>query len=124
MRRTVVECNDCSCQTDQVTVVDEVPTQELEGTVEDQRLQIQKALKENTASEEALKEFELELENKYCKNLASQVTTNCSLCLEFVKLLCPIKSPKKKKKVDSSTNFLLNLVLVFVVLEIAFLKKF
>lgn len=92
MRRTVVECNDCSCQTDQVTVVDEVSTKELEGPVEDQRLQIQK---ENTASEEALKEFELELENKYCKNLASQVTNNCSVCLESVKLLCPTKSPKK-----------------------------
>ncbi|XP_039933570.1 centrosomal protein of 152 kDa isoform X2 [Hirundo rustica] len=73
MRRTVVECNDCSCQTDQVTVVDEVSTKELEGTVGDQRLQIQKALKENAASEEALKELGLELENKYCKNLASQL---------------------------------------------------
>ncbi|XP_054128917.1 centrosomal protein of 152 kDa isoform X3 [Melozone crissalis] len=71
VRRTVVECNDCSCQTDQA--VDEASTKELEGTVEEQRLQIQKALKENTASEEALKEFQLELENKYCKNLASQV---------------------------------------------------
>lgn len=96
MRRTVVECNDCSCQTDQV--VDEASTKELEGTVEDQRLQIQKVLKENTASEEALKEFELELENKYCKNLASQVTNNCSLCLESVKLLYSLKSPKKRKK--------------------------
>ncbi|XP_050165651.1 LOW QUALITY PROTEIN: centrosomal protein of 152 kDa [Myiozetetes cayanensis] len=73
MRRTVVECNDCSCQTDQVTAVDEVPTKELEGTVEDQRLQIQKAQRGTVASEEALKEFELELENKYRKNLASQV---------------------------------------------------
>nr|XP_005483420.1 centrosomal protein of 152 kDa isoform X3 [Zonotrichia albicollis] len=71
VRRTVVECSDCSCQTDQA--VDEASAKELEGTVEDQRLQIQKALKENTASEEALKEFQLELENKYCKNLASQV---------------------------------------------------
>ncbi|NXO07112.1 CE152 protein, partial [Oriolus oriolus] len=104
MRRTVVECNDCSCQTDQVTVVDEVSTKELEGTVEDQRLQIQKALKENTASEEALKEFELELENKYCKNLVSQVTNNCSVCLESVKLLCPIKSPKKKTLVLSAAE--------------------
>lgn len=91
MRRTVVECNDCSCQTDQA--MDEASTKELEGTVEDQRLQIQKALKENTASEEALKELELELENKYCKNLASQVTNNCSVYLESVKLLCPLKSP-------------------------------
>ncbi|XP_042660230.1 centrosomal protein of 152 kDa [Tyto alba] len=73
MRRTVVECNDCSSQTDRVTVVDEASTKELEGIVEDQRLQIQKALKENTASEEAIKEFEIELENKYRKNLASQV---------------------------------------------------
>ncbi|KAM7102870.1 centrosomal protein of 152 kDa isoform 2-T3 [Ciconia maguari] len=73
MRRTVVECNDCSSQTDQVTVVDEASTKELEGIVEDQRLQIQKALKENMASEEALKELEIELENKYRKNLASQL---------------------------------------------------
>ncbi|XP_027500393.1 centrosomal protein of 152 kDa isoform X2 [Corapipo altera] len=73
IRRTVVECNDCSCQTDQVTAVDDIPTKELEGTVEDQRLQIQKAQRENMASEEALKEFELELENKYRKNLASQL---------------------------------------------------
>ncbi|KAM9637766.1 centrosomal protein of 152 kDa isoform 2-T2 [Morphnus guianensis] len=72
-RRTVVECNDCSSQTDQVTVVDEASTKELEGIVGVQRLQIQKALKENMASEEALKEFEIELENKYRKNLASQV---------------------------------------------------
>ncbi|NWR40897.1 CE152 protein, partial [Regulus satrapa] len=86
-RRTVVECNDCSCQTDQVTVVDEVSAKKLEGTVEDQRLQNQEARKESTASEEALKEFELELENKYHKNLASQVTNNCSVCLESVKLL-------------------------------------
>lgn len=82
MRRTIVECNDCSSQTDQVAVVDEVSTKELEGTVEDQRLQIQKALKEKMVSEEALKEFEIELENKYCKKLASQVTNNCSVCLE------------------------------------------
>ncbi|XP_074736517.1 centrosomal protein of 152 kDa isoform X2 [Strix uralensis] len=71
--RTVVECNSCSCQTDRVTVVDEASTKELKGVVEDQRLQMQKALKENTASEEGLKEFEIELENKYRKNLASQV---------------------------------------------------
>uniref|UniRef100_A0A8C8B125 Centrosomal protein 152 n=1 Tax=Otus sunia TaxID=257818 RepID=A0A8C8B125_9STRI len=71
--RTVVECNSCSCQTDQVTVVDEALTKELKGVVENQRLQMQKALKENTASEEGLKEFEIELENKYRKNLASQV---------------------------------------------------
>ncbi|KAF1426033.1 hypothetical protein FQV23_0000984, partial [Spheniscus humboldti] len=72
-RRTVVECNDCSSQTDRVTVVDEASAKELEGIVEDQRLQIQKALKESMASEEVLKEFEIELENKYRKNLASQV---------------------------------------------------
>ncbi|XP_061203341.1 centrosomal protein of 152 kDa isoform X2 [Neopsephotus bourkii] len=73
VRRTVVECNDCSSQTDQVTVVDEVSTKELEGIVEDQKLQIQKALKEKMVSEEALKEFEIELENKYRKKLASQL---------------------------------------------------
>ncbi|XP_009274769.1 PREDICTED: centrosomal protein of 152 kDa [Aptenodytes forsteri] len=72
-RRTVAECNDCSSQTDRVTVVDEASAKELEGIVEDQRLQIQKALKESMASEEALKEFGIELENKYRKNLASQV---------------------------------------------------
>ncbi|KAK2539560.1 centrosomal protein of 152 kDa isoform X1 [Columba livia] len=72
-RRTAVECNDCSSQTNRVTVVDEASTKELEAVVEDHRLQVQMALKENTTSEEALKEFEIELENKYCKNLSSQV---------------------------------------------------
>ncbi|OWK62101.1 Centrosomal protein [Lonchura striata] len=100
VRRIVVECNDCSCQTDQV--VDEVSTKELERTVEDQRLQIQKALKENTASEESLKEFELELENKYCKNLASQVTYNCSVCLESLKLLCSLNKFFICLKVDAA----------------------
>ncbi|NXX40118.1 CE152 protein, partial [Tricholaema leucomelas] len=73
VRRTAVECNDCSSQTDPVTIVDESSSKELEGTVEDQRLQIQKSLKENMASEEVLKEFKLELENKYHRNLARQV---------------------------------------------------
>ncbi|KAM8997007.1 centrosomal protein of 152 kDa isoform 2-T2 [Ara ararauna] len=73
MRRTVVGCNDCGSQTDQVTVVDEVSTKELEGGAEVDRLQIQKALKEKMVSEETLKEFEIELENKYRKKLASQV---------------------------------------------------
>jgi len=74
MRRTVVECNDFSSQTDRVAVVDEASAKQLEGIVEDQRLQIQKAQKEHMASEEALKELEIELENKYHKNLTSQVT--------------------------------------------------
>uniref|UniRef100_A0A8C0ET87 Centrosomal protein 152 n=1 Tax=Bubo bubo TaxID=30461 RepID=A0A8C0ET87_BUBBB len=63
--RTVVECNSCSCQTDRVTVVDEASTKELKGVVEDQRLQMQKALKENTlalvlsaAEEKWKKEYE------------------------------------------------------------------
>ncbi|NWH64856.1 CE152 protein, partial [Geococcyx californianus] len=73
MRRKVVECNDCSSQTDQVTVVDEASATELEGIGEDQRLQNQKALKEKMACEEALKELEIELENKYRKNYTSQV---------------------------------------------------
>lgn len=76
--------------------MDEASAKELEGIVDDQRLQIQKALKESMASEEALKEFEIELENKYHKNLASQVTNNCSVCLEHVKLPCATKSLKKK----------------------------
>ncbi|NWS67804.1 CE152 protein, partial [Crotophaga sulcirostris] len=73
MRRSVVECNDCSSQTDQVTVVDEASATELEGIVGDQRLQIQKALKGKVASEETLKEFEIALENKFHKNITSQV---------------------------------------------------
>uniref|UniRef100_A0A8C3JHP6 Centrosomal protein 152 n=1 Tax=Calidris pygmaea TaxID=425635 RepID=A0A8C3JHP6_9CHAR len=76
MGRTVVECNDCSSQTDRVTVMEEASTKELEGVVEDQRLQIQKALKENMASEEALKEFEIELENKYCKKSCQVILNN------------------------------------------------
>ncbi|XP_067999873.1 centrosomal protein of 152 kDa isoform X2 [Melanerpes formicivorus] len=73
VRRTVVKCNDRSSQTDPVTIVDEASSKELEGIVEDQRLQTQKSLKENMASEEALKEFKIELENKYHRNLARQV---------------------------------------------------
>ncbi|KAM9270593.1 LOW QUALITY PROTEIN: centrosomal protein of 152 kDa [Cariama cristata] len=65
-RRTVVG-KDCSSQTDGVT---EVSTKELE-VVEEQRLQIQKALR-NMASEEALKEFEIELE-KYRKILPARL---------------------------------------------------
>ncbi|XP_039413813.1 centrosomal protein of 152 kDa isoform X1 [Corvus cornix cornix] len=112
MRRTVVECNDCSCQTDPVTVVDEVSAKELEGTVEDQRLQIQK---ENTASEEALKEFELELENKYCKNLASQVdaalTQAHSKWLQEYKLNLKIEQEKWEKEHQKTTAKQLALVL-------------
>ncbi|XP_062439672.1 centrosomal protein of 152 kDa [Rhea pennata] len=72
-RRILVECNDCSSQTDQGTVTDETLSKELARIVEDQKRQLQKALKEKMASEEALKELEIELENKYRKNLASQV---------------------------------------------------
>ncbi|XP_014743242.1 PREDICTED: LOW QUALITY PROTEIN: centrosomal protein of 152 kDa [Sturnus vulgaris] len=115
VRRTVVECNDCSCQTDQVTVVDEVSTKELEGTVEDQRLQTQKALKENTASEEVLKEFELELENKYSKNLASQVdaalTQAHAKWLQEYKLNLKIEQEKWEKEHQKTTAKQLALVL-------------
>lgn len=73
-------------------IADEASPKELEEIVEDQRLQIHKALKENLASGETLKEFEIELKNKYHKNLASQVTNNYSICLEPVKLPCATKS--------------------------------
>lgn len=102
--------------------MDEASTKELEGIVGVQRLQIQKALKENMASEEALKEFEIELENKYRKNLASQVTNNCSVCLDPVKLPCATKS-SKKKKVFSSTNFLLSSVVDISYIRNKFKKK-
>ncbi|KAM8804402.1 centrosomal protein of 152 kDa [Eudromia elegans] len=72
-RRILVECNDYSTQTDQITVMDETSSKELARIVEDQKLQLQKALKEKMASEKALKELEIELENKYHKKLASQV---------------------------------------------------
>ncbi|NXD19860.1 CE152 protein, partial [Spelaeornis formosus] len=115
VRRTVVECNDCSCQTDQVTVVDEVSTKELEVTVEDQRLQIQKALKKNTTSEEVLKEFELELENKYCKNLASQVdaalTQAHAKWLQEYKLNLKIEQEKWEKEHQKTAAKQLALVL-------------
>nr|XP_021393178.1 centrosomal protein of 152 kDa isoform X1 [Lonchura striata domestica] len=113
VRRIVVECNDCSCQTDQV--VDEVSTKELERTVEDQRLQIQKALKENTASEESLKEFELELENKYCKNLASQVDAALAQAqakwLQEYRLNLKIEQEKWEKEQQKTTAKQLALVL-------------
>ncbi|XP_047908335.2 centrosomal protein of 152 kDa isoform X3 [Anser cygnoides] len=73
MRRTVADCNDCGSQTDRVTVVDDDSFKELAGIIADQKLQIEKALKENMSSGEALREFEIELENKYCKHLAIQV---------------------------------------------------
>ncbi|CAN8187639.1 unnamed protein product [Coccothraustes coccothraustes] len=113
VKRTVVECNDCSCQTDQV--VDEASTKELKGTVEDQRLQIQKALKENTASEGALKEFELELENKYCKNLASQVDAALAQAhakwLQEYKLNLKTEQEKWEKEHQKTTAEQLALVL-------------
>ncbi|XP_071424634.1 centrosomal protein of 152 kDa isoform X2 [Pithys albifrons albifrons] len=101
MRRTVVECNDCSCQADLVTTVDEASAKELEGTVEDQRLQIQKALKENMASEEALKEFELQLENKYHKNLASQVDAALTqVHAKWLQELTDLKEYKQNLKIE------------------------
>ncbi|XP_056356022.1 centrosomal protein of 152 kDa isoform X1 [Oenanthe melanoleuca] len=115
VRRTVVECNDCSCQTDQVTIVDGVSTKELEGTVEDQRLQTQKALKENTASKEVLKEFELELENKCCENLASQgdaaLTQAHAKWLQQYKLNLKIEQEKWEKEHQKTTAKQLALVL-------------
>nr|XP_009679650.1 PREDICTED: centrosomal protein of 152 kDa isoform X1 [Struthio camelus australis] len=72
-RRILVDFNDSSSQTEQVTFTDETSSKELARIVEDQKLQLQKALKEKMASEEALKELEIALENKYHKNLASQV---------------------------------------------------
>ncbi|NWU58096.1 CE152 protein, partial [Dromas ardeola] len=101
MRRTVVECNDCSSQTDRVTIVDEASTKELEGIVEDQRLQIQKALKENMASEEALKEFKIELENKYCKNLASQIDAALTQArVRWLQELTDLKEYKVNLKIE------------------------
>ncbi|NXC45079.1 CE152 protein, partial [Penelope pileata] len=73
MRRTLVESKDCCSQTDRASLVSDASTKELARIVEDQKLQIQKALKEKKASEEALKELEIELESKYRKRLASQV---------------------------------------------------
>ncbi|XP_072201616.1 centrosomal protein of 152 kDa [Excalfactoria chinensis] len=73
IKKTVFECKDCGSQTDRVTCVSDASTEELARVVEDQKLQIQKALKEKKASEEALKELEIKLESKYRKRLASQV---------------------------------------------------
>ncbi|NXP43731.1 CE152 protein, partial [Heliornis fulica] len=99
--RAVVECNDCGSQTDRVTVVDEASTNKLEWIVEDQRLQIQKALKENKASEEALKAFEIELENKYHKNLASQVDTALTLArAKWLQELTDLKEYKANLKIE------------------------
>ncbi|KAM9275735.1 LOW QUALITY PROTEIN: centrosomal protein of 152 kDa [Morus bassanus] len=100
MRTTVVECNDYSSQTD-VAVVDEASIKELEGIVEDQRLQIQKALKQNMASEEALKELEIELEYKYCKNFASQVNAALSQArARWLQELTDLKEYKVNLKIE------------------------
>ncbi|XP_021262936.1 centrosomal protein of 152 kDa isoform X3 [Numida meleagris] len=73
IKKPVFECKDCGSQTDRVTHVSDASTEGLARIVEDQKLQIQKALKEKRASEEALKELEIKLESKYRKRLASQV---------------------------------------------------
>lgn len=86
MRRTVADCNDCGSQTDRVTVVDDASFKELARIIADQKLQIKKALKENMPSEEPLRELEIELENKYCKHLAIQVTKK--IIIKFAWILC------------------------------------
>ncbi|XP_068266852.1 centrosomal protein of 152 kDa [Nyctibius grandis] len=100
-RRTVVERNDCSSQTDQVTVVGEASFKEIKGIVENQRLTIQKAQKQNMAAEEALKEFEIELENKYHKSLASQEDEALTqACARWLQELTDLKEYKANLKIE------------------------
>uniref|UniRef100_A0A8C3RVC4 Centrosomal protein 152 n=1 Tax=Chelydra serpentina TaxID=8475 RepID=A0A8C3RVC4_CHESE len=76
-KKALVELQDCGSQTDQVTITDETSSKEIARMVEEQKLQLEEALKEKEkAVREALKELETELERKHHENIANQVETS------------------------------------------------
>ncbi|KAG6939704.1 centrosomal protein 152 [Chelydra serpentina] len=76
-KKALVELQDCGSQTDQVTITDETSRKEIARMVEEQKLQLEEALKEKEkAVREALKELETELERKHHENIANQVETS------------------------------------------------
>uniref|UniRef100_A0A8C8SX28 Centrosomal protein 152 n=1 Tax=Pelusios castaneus TaxID=367368 RepID=A0A8C8SX28_9SAUR len=75
-KKASVELRDCSIQTEQVTNSDETSSKKIARMVEEQKLQLEEAMKEKEkAVGEALKELETELERKHHENIASQVET-------------------------------------------------
>ncbi|XP_054421431.1 centrosomal protein of 152 kDa [Pteronotus mesoamericanus] len=69
--------SDCYSQTDQVTTVDVISQKEMALTVDEQQRKIQQDSEQEkeTAVKGALKKLEVELELKYCENIAKQVET-------------------------------------------------
>ncbi|XP_075753307.1 centrosomal protein of 152 kDa isoform X3 [Pelodiscus sinensis] len=75
-KKTLVELKSSGSQTDQVPIIDETSSKEIERMVQEQKLQQEDALKEKEkAVREALKELETELERKHHENIANQVET-------------------------------------------------
>ncbi|XP_012583987.1 PREDICTED: centrosomal protein of 152 kDa [Condylura cristata] len=69
--------SDCCSQTDQVAAIDAASKKEMAITVEEQKRKIQQDIEQEKeiAVKGSLKELELELELKYCANIAKQVET-------------------------------------------------
>uniref|UniRef100_A0A671DX30 Centrosomal protein 152 n=1 Tax=Rhinolophus ferrumequinum TaxID=59479 RepID=A0A671DX30_RHIFE len=68
---------DCYSQTDQVTNIDMISKKEMAILIEDQKRKTQQDLEQEKeiAIKESLKKLEVELELKYCENIAKQVET-------------------------------------------------
>lgn len=77
--------SDCCSQTDQVTTADVISKKEMTAMIEEQKRRIRQDLEQEkeTAISGELKKLEVELELKYCENIAKQVI----LWLIIVKLL-------------------------------------
>ncbi|XP_058397509.1 centrosomal protein of 152 kDa isoform X1 [Diceros bicornis minor] len=69
--------SDCCSQTDQVTTIDVISKKEMAITIEEQKRKIQQDLEQEKeiAIKGGLKKLEVELELKYCENIAKQVET-------------------------------------------------
>ncbi|XP_053784883.1 centrosomal protein of 152 kDa isoform X4 [Desmodus rotundus] len=69
--------SDCYSQTDPVTTIDAISQKEMAVAREEQQQKVQQGLEQEkeTAVKGALKKLEVELELKYCENIAKQVET-------------------------------------------------
>nr|XP_017203532.2 centrosomal protein of 152 kDa isoform X9 [Oryctolagus cuniculus] len=69
--------SDCGSQTDQVTTLDVISKKEMADMIEEQKRKIQQDLEQEkeVAIKGGLKKLEIELELKYCENIAKQVET-------------------------------------------------
>uniref|UniRef100_A0A8P0PMJ8 Centrosomal protein 152 n=1 Tax=Canis lupus familiaris TaxID=9615 RepID=A0A8P0PMJ8_CANLF len=69
--------SDCCSQTDQVTTADVISKKEMTAMIEEQKRRIRQDLEQEkeTAISGELKKLEVELELKYCENIAKQVET-------------------------------------------------